>query len=427
MLYELFLLTSLAIYDILSFQTPVGSIAICDIITFLFAFLYILVLLRSGSLMTSHFVKNSLKQYSLIFCFFIVSSIASALSSEYMMEALKGMYNYLVITTITLLLIYRLKNYKDVYFFLLLSTIISLCLSFISMLAAFQVITIPWSTNLLYSRSILGYSMGYSRSAGLFNNFSSFGMFLFYAIPFIIVKLFEHIHGYRTSARNICLICIYSCVLCILFAGSLMPQSRGLLISTIVLIGLTTLLYSFLYHGFIIRTVEVIFLVLFIFCLIKYWNVLSLVFYEMASESVDTRISQFQLALKSISFFGNGYNSFAQISLDGKNLHNGFLNILYSYGIFGMCIFIYLDIYCIKCLAKIYGSRNSNLSVMAIALAGTLAGCHFLAMSSSAIALNHFWIIFALIAALYNIFMSSASFIYCKVKNEYNLLLFVRG
>ena len=71
-----------------------------------------------------------------------------------------------------------------------------------------------------------------------------------------------------------------------------------------------------------------ILLFLFLFYLLKYWDFVTFLFYAMAEEGVDFRMNQFLIALKSISFFGHGYNSFAQISQGGQNLHNGFLNIL---------------------------------------------------------------------------------------------------
>jgi O-antigen ligase len=123
----------------------------------------------------------------------------------------------------------------------------------------------------------------------------------------------------------------------------------------------------------------------------------------MNEHSVVSRLDQFSSSLQFITLFGHGYSSFISTS-SGYNLHNGFLNILYSYGIIGIVNYFIIIVFSTSNLFKIYLSTNTKLSRMSVALTGSLIGILCIGLTTSVIALNHFWIIYALLAVLTNIF-----------------------
>ena len=404
MIFESLLLLSIGLGEFIKLPIGIGAVSITDVVSCLFFFMFTVVLLFRGKVYFPCFARRSFVVVLCVFASFIVNSMVSAVFSEVPVEGLKGTYNFVILSLIGVLLVYRLSDSQKLNRFLGIFCVLGFVFSGIAVAASLGLVDIPWSTNRFYSRQIGSLVLPFSRSGGIFNNLGSLGIFLCYALPFLLLRILDGSRGASTGSlmrhgRFVLNVTVFICVA----LGTLAPQSRGVFLGGMAAITTTVVIYSFSFGGRLLKGAVVLCILISVGALWLYWESILMAFYLMASGSFEYRIDSGRLVLESITFLGSGYNAFLFLEESGEHvIHNGFLNLLHSYGVLGVSIFVILDLVCIRWLVKVYRSNVREYVLLSISLMGTLMGIHALAMSISSIALNHFWIVFFLAAALVN-------------------------
>lgn len=291
---------------------------------------------------------------------------------------------------IVVLSILSIRNDKDIKRVELAIISISIIACIFAILAAFGYYEWPTVSKLNNSgREIGEFLLPWMRRAGMYNNYSAFGSIAIVGLAISQVKLYS-------NSSKIFMRFLYFLISFIIFVGLMMTQSRSIFISCIVVICIPLITF-FGKKAIIISVVALIALIL------LYHKEVYMLFFEISTITSGGRIEQYLnsggLTAES-PFFGSGAGYYT--SQYHNSIHNIFLNILVSFGIFALLFFALLLMYPIYLRRTLFKSEIKNITNGLDWILVALIGQFVIFLFSSSISLINLWLMQGIFIALLN-------------------------
>lgn len=297
------------------------------------------------------------------------------------------------------LIVQSLDEIKKIIFYISLSIVV---VSTMTIISGFFPDLLPFDlgqARTKFARPIGGFYLPFVRNTGLIKTQGSYGIWVLMGLPIVLMSLY-----YSEIRRFIFRYKLLSVTASgIILLGILISQSRNVWLGTMVCI-YALLLYYFVTFSQTKSKVLILCLnlVLLTICFPVIYSIVEY-YVSVSSENVYSRLRQFDIAFDIFSkapLFGIGKGAFESASV--HNLHNTYLFVLVTSGLFGFVPFVSLQLYSFKLLMMLVKrEERKDLKLFAISMFASMVAMILQSMFFPGFSDKGMWVLLGFVNCLW--------------------------
>lgn len=285
---------------------------------------------------------------------FLATQLFSAVRSTVPVVAVQWSRTLVGVLMLFLVITYAVESRRDV---LLLSRVLTVSVVVISVLTELHALElIEFGDKYIRSRSVLGYEIPFKRTLGVPMDYGNFGMYLSAGVGYLLFEIAEFRNRWALASLPVVLL------------ATLISQSRSTWVAVVAVVGIFTLFLSYRWVSqFYSTSVANMAVGLLVAAALPVVAKTVEVLIQIRPLTLQSRVHAVQQSLEvfqSSPFLGIGRYTYFY-GYGNEIIHNGFVNVLVSYGVIGFLLFSFVFVYTFLVLIRVASRPARRLHAVA--------------------------------------------------------------